>query len=109
MDEIQGKCDPSCLVFLTVIAGRKLKSALLESISAEGGRLMNVIYAKGTVNADYIRETLGLIPEEDKVIITSLISSKKVDSALNMLITKFHFDKPNTGIAYTTTLSGTSL
>lgn len=92
---------PSCLEFLTIIAGRKLKASLIESLSAEGGRLITVMYGKGSVKTDYLRDMFGLVPEENKVVITCLLPCKKVDTAMDMLVSKFHFDKPNTGIAFT--------
>jgi len=93
--------DSPCLVFLTVIAGRKLKDALTESLSEEGGRLITVMYGKGAVTSDYLSDMFGLVAEENKVVITCLLACKKTDAVWNMLITKFHFDKPNTGIAFT--------
>lgn len=93
--------DSPCLVFLTVIAGRKLKEELIESLSEEGGRLITVMYGKGAVSSDYLSDMFGLVAEENKVVITCLLSCKKTDAMWNMLVTKFHFDKPNTGIAFT--------
>ena len=43
----------------------------------------------------------GLVPEENKVVITCLLPSEKSDALLDMLVEKFNFDKPNTGIAFT--------
>ncbi len=91
----------SCLEFLTIIAGRKLKDSLVESLSSEGGRLITVMYGKGSVRSDYLRDMFGLVPEENKVMITCLLPCKKADTVMGMLVSKFHFDKPNTGIAFT--------
>ena len=50
-----------CIKFLTVIAGRKRKELLRDAIFANGGRLLNLVYGKGSVPASYIQEMLGLV------------------------------------------------
>ena len=94
--------DPSCgIEFLTVIARRKNKDELLNTLSAEGGRLINIVYGKGSVKSSYLMDILGLVADENKVVITCLIRSEKTDSVLDNLVKNFDFDKPNTGIAFT--------
>ena len=44
----------------------------------------------------------GFIAEEHKVIMNGLLLKEKSDEVLKMLVEKFHFDRPNTGIAFTT-------
>ena len=85
--------------YLVLVAGRKQKEALLCALSDAGVHLTNTIYGKGTVNASYLKNILGLVPEENKVVITCVLNHNKVDSVFKMLIEKFNFDKPNTGIA----------
>ena len=89
------------IVFLTLIAGRKQKEALVHALSEAGGRLINVVYGKGSVKAGYLKDMLGLIPEENKIVVTCLLAGDKTEGVFDMLVTKFHFDKPNTGIAFT--------
>ena len=89
------------IVFLALIAGRNQKNAILAALAKSGVQLTHVIYGKGSVKASYLKNVLGLIPEENKVFITGLISAEKSDAVLDMLITKFDFDQPNTGIAFT--------
>ena len=83
-----------------VIAGRKQKRALLDALSASGARLMHVAYGRGSIHASHLKEMLGLVPDEQKVLITCLFPRDKLDQALDMLVKQFHFDKPNTGIAF---------
>jgi ABC-type cobalamin transport system ATPase subunit len=90
-----------CIEFLTVIAGRKHKGALLDALSEAGGRLIHAVYGKGSVKSGYLADMLGLVPEENKIVIVCLLSAKKSSAVLDMLVRKFHFDKPNTGIAFT--------
>jgi len=87
--------------FLMVIAGRKQKEELLKEISRVGGRLLNIIYGKGSVKSSYLIDAFGLVPEENKVVITCLLNSKKSNEMIKSLTDKFNFDKPNTGIAFT--------
>ena len=92
--------------FLTVIAGRKLKEELSVAITENGGRLVNIIYGKGSVKASYLMDAFGFAPEENKVVITCLLSRKRAESMINMLTDEFDFNKPNTGIAFTIPVNG---
>ena len=87
-------------VFLAVIAGRQQKNAILAALAKSGVLLTHVVYGKGSVKGTYLQNILGLVPEENKVFITGLISAQKSDSVFDMLINKFDFDQPNTGIAF---------
>jgi hypothetical protein len=92
----------SDIVFLTVIAGRKQKDALLSALLNAGIHLINTVYGRGTVSASLLKSALGLIPEEHKVVITCVSTQPKIEAVFALLIEKFHFDRPNTGIAFTT-------
>lgn len=86
--------------FITLIAGRKQKDDLLKFLLESKCHLIDVVYAKGSVKSGYFKDMLGLVPEEKKVMITCLISGNLSSQLLDQLVTKFHFDKPNTGIAF---------
>ncbi len=86
--------------FLTLIAGRKHKDEILKLLLDSGCHLIDVVYAKGSVQTGYFKDMLGLVPEEKKVMITCLIKGNLSGRLLEQLITKFEFDKPNTGIAF---------
>lgn len=94
--------------FLVVIADRKKKGALLEALCESGCRMVISLYAKGSVNASAFMDAFGFAPEENKILITSLLPGEKADKALNVLTERFHFDKPNTGIAFTIPVKGLS-
>ncbi len=94
--------DQKCGVdYLTLITGRQNKEEILKLLLGSGCHLIDVIYAKGTVKSEFIRDMMGLVPEEKKVMITCLIAGNLTGQLLDQLVTKFHFDKPNTGIAFT--------
>lgn len=100
--------DKGCLVFLVVIAGRNQKEALLSALFESGMHLMSTIYGRGTVKASYLMNAFGLTPEERKIMITCVATRDVADIALNMLVEKFKFNEPNTGIAYTTQIEKVS-
>ncbi len=100
---------PCCIEYLTLIAGRKRTTALVNALSEAGGRLIRIVYGKGSVKSSYLRDMLGLVPEENKVVITCLMPREKALAALEMLVAKFDFNKPNTGIAFTIPVEKISL
>ncbi len=94
--------------FFVLIADRRKKGELLSALSQVGCRMVNSIYGKGSVNANAFMDAFGFAPQENKVVITFLISGEKAGAALRLLTDQFHFDKPNTGIAFTIPVEGLS-
>lgn len=91
----------SGIVFWVIIAGRKQKDDLLSELLKKGARLANTVYGRGTVEASYLENVLGLIPEENKALIVCVLPDSKTEDVIKMLVDEFQFDKPNTGIAFT--------
>ncbi len=94
--------------FLILVAGRKQKDSLLSRICSIDCRIVNTIYGKGTAKSTYLMDMLGLVSEENKVIITCMIPKEKVDVVFSMLLKEFNFGHPNTGIAFTLPILGMS-
>lgn len=92
--------------YLILIAGRKQKDLLLSKICDVDCRIVNTIYGRGSVESNYLLDMLGLVAEENKVIITCLLQKDKTDAIFNMLLNEFSFGHPNTGIAFTLPISG---
>jgi hypothetical protein len=88
------------IMHMVLIAGREQKDKLLKALTENGGHLINIYYGKGAVKASYLKDLLGLVPEENKILISWLSSCKEADAIFDMLVTDFDFNKPNTGIAY---------
>lgn len=88
--------------FLTIIAARDYKDEILELLHELKCHLINVVYAKGSVQNGYFKDMLGLVPEEKKVMITCIVTSDISIKLLEQLVSKLHFDQPNTGIAFIT-------
>ncbi|MBU5333046.1 hypothetical protein KQI61_12645 [Anaerocolumna aminovalerica] len=95
--------------FLTLIAGRKYKDEILKLLLNSKCHLIDVVYAKGSIQTGYFKDMLGLVPEEKKVLITCLIADNLSAKVLEQLVTKFNFDKPNTGVAFVVPVDKLSL
>ncbi|MCL2196661.1 MAG: hypothetical protein FWB77_03510 [Treponema sp.] len=89
------------LMNMVVIAGRNQKEAILSAMSEKGCHVINVLYGVGCADSDFVKDALGLVHEENKILITCLILNNKAEVILDMLVSEFEFNKPNTGIAYT--------
>ena len=89
------------IVFFTLIAGREQKDEILTAMCESGAKIMNTLNGRGAVKASYLKNLLGLVPEEHKVVINCVMHEEKVDAVMQMLIDRFRFNKPNTGIAFT--------
>ena len=92
---------PIKLMYMVIIAERNLKDQLLSAMSEKGCHVINVVYGKGVVKAGYLADALGLVPEEQKILITCLILNTKAEDVFEMLAADFNFNDPNTGIAFT--------
>ncbi len=86
--------------YLTIIADRKHKEVLSKLLFEFGCRLINVVYAKGSVQSGYFKDMLGLVPEEKKILITCIVKGDLTKQIFDQLIEKYNFNKPNTGIAF---------
>ena len=96
------------IVFLTLIVGRKQKDAVLTALLGLRIHIIHTAYGKGTVKAGYLQAALGLIPEKHKAVITCVSTGAKADAVLQMLVERFDFNKPNTGVAFTMPVDGLS-
>ena len=94
--------------FLILIAERKKKEEFLTVLSRAGARIINTIYGRGSAKVNSLMEMLGIIPDDDKVVITCLISRENSDDVFEILVKEFNFDKPNTGIAFSIPVEGLS-
>jgi hypothetical protein len=91
------------IVLLTVIVEKAHKDNLVAMLSEAGGQLINTIYGKDLAKgeAGFLREALGFVSKETRVIVTCLLPSEESGPLLEALIKKFELDKPNAGTAFT--------
>ena len=95
-------------VYLLIIAGRRQKDALISELSDSGALFINAAYGHGTVTASYLKNLLGLVPEENKAVISCILTGGSEVPVLESLEQKFSFNQPNTGIAVTIPINGVS-
>ncbi|MDL2324945.1 hypothetical protein LJC61_07340 [Ruminococcaceae bacterium OttesenSCG-928-A16] len=95
--------------YLTLIANRSHKDAILRELSDLGAHVMTTAYGKGTVKASYLMDMFGLVPEENKAVISCIMRKELADKAMQIFIEKYDFGKPNTGIAFATNLNKLSI
>jgi len=86
---------------MVIIASRKQRKALLKALVDSGVKLTNAIYCRGTVDADIVMRSIGLVSEADKVMVLCELPEILVNRVLQMLVDTFHFNQPNTGVAFT--------
>ncbi len=88
-------------VFLVLITPKKHKDVFIDTLTQMGGCLINAVYCRDGCRSGYFRDALGLVPEENKVMLVCLLARDKADTMLNTLVEKYNFGKPGTGRAFT--------
>jgi hypothetical protein len=94
--------------FLIVIAARGDKDGLINALADNGAKIINVVYGKGFVKSNELLKALGLVAEQNKVVLIGLLPAHKTDACFEILKTEFKFNMPNTGIAFTIPLNSLS-
>ena len=89
------------IVFLSVITMRETKDAVIKALLKTGIHLIKTSYGKGGYNAGYLSNTLALVPEKNRAVISCVTKDTKANAVLDMLCEKFNFGESHTGIAYT--------
>ena len=91
----------SDLRFLFIISKRNQKETILKELLKHELLLCDVVYGTGWVKNNSFFSALGLVSEQNKIVFLGLIDKSSVDGIFAMLNEQFHFDQPNTGIAFT--------
>ena len=91
-----------------IIVDRKKRSEMVALLAKYGARMVKTIYAKGSVKASVLEEIFGFAAEENKVVLTSILPLKNAEELITALDNEYHFDKPNTGFAFTENIEGLS-
>ena len=87
---------------VSVIVNFGMGSKILHAAKQNGISGGTVLLGKGTVN-NKILDLLG-ISDERKEIVLMVSDEETAGQVLSKLNEKFHFEKPNHGIAFTTTV-----
>jgi len=99
----------SSIVYMVIIADREQRKSLLSELAKRNCHIINTVYAHGSVRtSSTLLSAFGFVPDEHKIMITCLTDHASGDALLDALETKYNFDKPNTGIAFTIPVEGLS-
>lgn len=90
----------SSLQYFVIIAEKKKKNKLLNLLGDHGARGIEIIYAHGSMTPIAIASAFGFETEQGKVMISCLVKSEGARELIDALYRDFHFDQPNTGIAF---------
>lgn len=94
------------LQYLVIIAGQKKKDKFLSLLGNYGAKQIDTVYGYGSMSPSAIAAAFGLEAEQGKVLISCLVKTEKARELIDVLYRDYHFDKPNTGIAFTVPVEG---
>lgn len=86
-----------------VIVNKGKASKVLSLAKKHGARVGTIFLCHGTVS-NKILNFLSIF-ERDKEMLTLILDQEEVNNLIPILIDKFHFEKPNTGIIFTTRIT----
>jgi hypothetical protein len=87
--------------YLIIIGARKSKDDILNALVQNGGHAITSYYGRGAVQANEFLQILGLVAEQNKIIITAILKTENAKNMIALLDEEFNFNKFNTGIAFT--------
>lgn len=88
------------LQYFVIIAEQKKKNKFLSLLNDHGARGIRTVYGYGSMSPSAISAAFGFEAEQGKVLITCLIKSENAKALIDILYNDYHFNKPNTGIAF---------
>lgn len=91
---------------LVLIVDQKKKDTFLTLLYEYGAHGVDVVYGHGSMSPHALMAAFGFEAEKNKALISCLMKKEKVKELLALLYTEYHFDKPNTGIAYSIPIEG---
>jgi hypothetical protein len=94
------------LQYLVIIAEQKKKNKFLTLLSDHGAKGIETVYGHGSMSPSAIAAAFGFEAEQGKVLITCLVKTETAKTLIDILYREYHFNKPNTGIAYTVPVEG---
>ncbi len=86
--------------YFVIIVNRNDKKKYCELAKEYHAFGIQVMYAKGSYEASILSKAFGLNVERKKVFITCLLHKNDAIRLIETLNNVYHFDKPNTGVAY---------
>ncbi len=99
----------SSLQYFVLICDKKKKNTFIELMGTYGAACIDTSYGRGSANAGTLAKALGFETEEHKVVISGLIQTVKAKELIETLMTKYSFNRQNTGFAFTIPVEGLSV
>lgn len=96
------------LQYFVIIAEQKKKNKFLALLNDHGAKLIETVYGRGSMSPSAIAAAFGFEAEQGKVLISCLIKTESAKELMDVLYNDYHFDKPNTGIAFGISVEGLS-
>ena len=94
------------LQYFILIAEQKKKNKFLSLLSERGAKMIQTVYAHGSMSPSAIAAAFGFEAEQGKVLITCLVKTAEARALVDILRSDFKFDRPNTGIAFGISVEG---
>lgn len=96
----------SGLQYFVIIAEQKKKKKFLSLLGDYDARGIQTVYGHGSMSPGAIAAAFGFEAEQGKVLITCLLKRENAEKLLETLYREYHFDRPNTGIAFGISVEG---
>ena len=88
------------LQYFVIIGKTKLREKFTAMLIENGAHSIDTIYGRGSVGKSILAQAFGLDGENKKVIISCLLPTENAQRVIDVLYNEFHFNKANTGIAF---------
>lgn len=96
----------SSLQYFMIITEQKKKNKFLSLLDDHGAKGIETVYGHGSMSPRAIAAAFGFEAEQSKVLISCLVKSEEAKKLIEILYRDYHFDKPNTGIAFGISVEG---
>ncbi len=100
--------DKKSLQYVVIIAEQKKKNKFLSLLGDYGAHSIETVYGHGSMSPRAIAAAFGFEAEQGKVLISCLVQAERAKELMDVLYRDYHFDKPNTGIAFGIAVEGLS-
>ena len=94
------------LQYFVIIAEQNKKKKFLALLDEYDARGIETVYAHGSMSPSAVAAAFGFETEQKKVMLSCLLKNEKAKQLLDVLYTKYRFDQPNTGIAFSVPVEG---
>jgi len=94
------------LQYFVIIAAQKKKDKFLSLLGEYGAKQIDTVYGHGSMSPSALAAAFGFDAEQGRVVISSLVKTEKAKELIDVLYKDYHFDKPNTGIAFSISVEG---